>query len=203
MQYKPSHSAWYKNPRSHPAKYFGAIAKLASQAGASLHSHVGVTAIERAEGGFSVRTACGDIRARDVLLQHLQEGNQVRLLLLREANLETFFVEVHHVFKRSGRPVMKIRGSRRQSVEDRSLDLSNVRAFSTEQGTAQIGDLKNLALHRTRAVDALHCEDRQTGDIEHRGMRVRDTDVDGQSFFKWLPTFGESWQVVQLPVIDV
>ena len=52
----------------HPAKYFGAIARLASQAGATLHPNVAVTAIERAEGGFSVRTARGDIRARNVLI---------------------------------------------------------------------------------------------------------------------------------------
>jgi glycine/D-amino acid oxidase-like deaminating enzyme len=52
----------------HPAKYFGGIARLASRAGATLHAYTAVTAIERVEGGFSVRTVRGEIRARDVLI---------------------------------------------------------------------------------------------------------------------------------------
>jgi glycine/D-amino acid oxidase-like deaminating enzyme len=52
----------------HPAKYFGAIAGLASRAGATLCPYTAVTAIERVEGGFSVRTVRGEIRAREVLI---------------------------------------------------------------------------------------------------------------------------------------
>lgn len=52
----------------HPAKYFDGIAGLASRAGASLHPYTAVTAIERVEGGFSVHTVRGKIRARDVLI---------------------------------------------------------------------------------------------------------------------------------------
>ena len=52
----------------HPAKYFAGIARLASRAGATLHPYTAVTAIERAAGGFSVRTIRGEIRAREVLI---------------------------------------------------------------------------------------------------------------------------------------
>ena len=52
----------------HPAKYFAGLARLASRAGATLHPYTAVMGIQRASGGFSVRTIRGEIWARDVLI---------------------------------------------------------------------------------------------------------------------------------------
>jgi len=52
----------------HPAKYFAGLAGLAARAGASLFPHTAVEAVERAAGGFLVRTTRGEIRAHEVLV---------------------------------------------------------------------------------------------------------------------------------------
>ena len=53
----------------HPAKYFAGLARLARDGGAGLHDRTPAIAIERRRpGGFTIKTARGEIAARDVLL---------------------------------------------------------------------------------------------------------------------------------------
>jgi glycine/D-amino acid oxidase-like deaminating enzyme len=52
----------------HPALFHRALLGRARAAGAAVHGHTGVRAIERDAGGFCLRTGRGDVRARDVIL---------------------------------------------------------------------------------------------------------------------------------------
>jgi glycine/D-amino acid oxidase-like deaminating enzyme len=52
----------------HPARFHAGLARVADDAGASLHPHTRATSIERAGGGWRVRTSRGTVTARDVLV---------------------------------------------------------------------------------------------------------------------------------------
>lgn len=52
----------------HPAKYHRALRERARETGAGLHGHAEVRRIDRDAGGFVVRTARGDVRAREVFV---------------------------------------------------------------------------------------------------------------------------------------
>jgi glycine/D-amino acid oxidase-like deaminating enzyme len=52
----------------HPGKYHAALLQLAEKAGVRLASHCPAHAIKRSGAGFIVRTAKGDVAARDVLV---------------------------------------------------------------------------------------------------------------------------------------
>ncbi len=57
-----------KHGHIHPGKYHAGLLKLAEKAGVTFVSHCPATAIERSGQGFIVRTAKGDVAARDVLI---------------------------------------------------------------------------------------------------------------------------------------
>lgn len=52
----------------HPARFHQGLRRAAASAGAALHGHAGVRRIARASGGFTLETARGPIRARDVVI---------------------------------------------------------------------------------------------------------------------------------------
>jgi glycine/D-amino acid oxidase-like deaminating enzyme len=52
----------------HPAKYVRGLARIAAQAGATLHDHAGVIDLKRIAGGFEVHTQKGVIKAREVII---------------------------------------------------------------------------------------------------------------------------------------
>ena len=62
----------------HPAKYHAGLLRSALSAGAAIHGQTAVLGIERQNGGFTVRTARGDVKTRDVIVGtngYTDEGN--------------------------------------------------------------------------------------------------------------------------------
>jgi hypothetical protein len=69
----------------------------------------------------------------------LQEVDQVLHRLLREANLETVVIEIHHLLEVGCNSVVEIRGTRCQASQDETLASAYVSALSV-----YVGDAANL-----------------------------------------------------------
>lgn len=84
------------NPRSgsvQPAKFVQGLAVAAARAGAVLHEGVRVQAISKDGGTFTVRTNCGEIRCREVILAaNAWNGNILPQFARRVLPVESFII---------------------------------------------------------------------------------------------------------------
>jgi hypothetical protein len=66
-------------------------------------------------------------------------------LLIRQTDGEALIVEFHEVAQGCRGAVMKIRSTRRQASQGRSLELAYISALAGDRGTTNVGDLKDVA----------------------------------------------------------
>src|SRR5208283_3370740 len=119
--------------------------------------------------------------------ERLQERYQVLGLLFGEANCEALVVEIHDIRQCGGGAVLEVRRPRRQSAQNRSLHLSNIRALSADERFAQIGHGKRIPrAERAAAVQVTV----KTGNPEtsSAGGAAAAIPISIGSFFEWFPT---------------
>src|SRR5208282_4076789 len=121
--------------------------------------------------------------------ERLQERYQVLGLLFGEANCEALVVEIHDIRQCGGGAVLEVRRPRRQSAQNRSLHLSNIRALSADERFAQIGHGKRIPRAERAGGGTGHGEDRQPGNVECRRSRGRDPDID-RELLRMVPDVG-------------
>src|SRR5512140_1340848 len=107
-------------------------------------------AIGRAAPWPKMRTAASPSRrarpevAGEERLQRAEEGDQVGLLLLGEADAEPRVVEVDDLAEVRGRAVVEVRRTGRDRAEHRALELANVAPEAGDQRAARVGRLLDL-----------------------------------------------------------
>src|SRR5438128_12140095 len=67
-----------------------------------------------------------------------QECDQISLLLIRKPDIESLVIEVDDIEQGGRRAVMKVGSTRRQSSQDRSLDLAYVGTLAGNQRAARV-----------------------------------------------------------------
>ena len=96
--------------------------------------------------------------------ERVQEVDEIRLILVAEADAETPVIEVDDVPQILGRTIVEIRRAGGEASEDRSLESTDVLALAADHGAAGIGYLVDLS--GERAGFAGDRKDRQTSNVE-------------------------------------
>src|SRR5258705_11199578 len=78
-------------------------------------------------------------------LQRPQESNQVRLLLIRQAQPEADIVEVDRVEECRGRAVVEVRGATGEAAQDGTLEAADVLPFAGDECPARVGHVLDVA----------------------------------------------------------
>src|SRR4051794_6427992 len=77
--------------------------------------------------------------------QRAEERDQIGLLLVREADVESCVVEVDDGLEVGARAVVEVRGAGGEAAQDRALELADVLPAPGEQGAAGVGGGAHLA----------------------------------------------------------
>src|ERR1051326_4006338 len=111
-----------------------------------------------------------------VVSQNGQKRDEVGTLPSGQANLEVGVVEVHHVVQTGGRTIVEIGRSRRETAQDRSLELANVGPLAGDERSARIGCLHYLAGRAIAQGVERHVRRTAAGvgdaNVERHGRRV-------------------------------
>src|SRR5881397_1891017 len=102
-----------------------------------------------------------------------EEGDEVRLLLVSESDVEPHVVEVDDSIQRGRRAVVEIRRAAGDPAEDRALKLPNVLPLAGDERPAGVGDR-----HRRMRRVVLQRVAWQAGDVKSRRLWIGNAEVE-------------------------
>src|SRR5881409_379237 len=100
-------------------------------------------------------------------LQHPQEGNQVRLLLTRQAKPEADIVEVDRVEERRGRAVVEVWGATGEPAQDGTLEAADVLPFARDERPTRVRHVLDVAGRLVAQPVSRHVADRKAEPVMH------------------------------------